>query len=318
METLICVRLTNLLAAVCASGIVCLPVLAGAKEPGLPEPPAMPHRQIAPPAEGFPGETIEMEDRGTKFTLFVPNGWSAGSNRYVTLTAHFHAAIWFGIQEHLRRGLTGPLVCFYLGEGSTVYKTPFLDRQRFGRIIRAIQQELRKRGAPAGTLITQVDISSFSAGYGAVRELIQTPACLKLIRRIVLCDSMYAGFEQESKEGVRPAPEVGQIQVYVPFANEAIAGRKTLAFTYSQVPTGTYANSAECAAALVKALGLKSKAVRPTSTPASSDPRYPLRLRCDSGCLHIWGYAGEDAQAHMTHARHLADVWQALDAAGCP
>ncbi len=284
----------------------------------LPVPPPMPRRQIAPPAEGFPGETVELEDSGAKFTLFLPNGWNSTPKSRIALTAHFHAAVWFGIQEHLRRGLTGPLVCFYLGEGSSVYQKPFLDRQQFGRIVRIIEKELEKRGAPRGVLVTTVDISSFSAGYGAVRELLQTPSVFKMIRRIVLSDSMYAGFGPAAKEGVRPDPQEDQIQVFVPFAREAVEGKKTFVFTHSEVPTPSYSNSAECAAALVRALGLKSKRVRPGSTPAASDPEYPLRSRCDAGCLHIWGYAGEDAQAHMTHPRHLAGVWLALDRAGCP
>jgi hypothetical protein len=43
-----------------------------------------------------------------------------------------------------------------------------------------------------------------------------------------------------------------------------------------------------------------------------------LLYRADIGHLHLWGYGGEDAQAHMTHVRHLADVWKALDACGEP
>ncbi len=317
METLNAVRIIGFS---CVFALV-LPLAArasGADGGALPVPPPMPRRQIAPPAEGFPGETIDLDDSGAKFTLFLPDGWNAKPKSRITLTAHFHAAIWFGIQEHLRRGLTGPLVCFYLGEGSAVYQKPFLDRQRFGRIVRIIQKELEKRGAPRGVLVTTVDISSFSAGYGAVRELLQTPSVFKMIRRVVLSDSMYAGFGPAAKKGVRPAPREDQIQVFVPFASEAVKGQKTFVFTHSEVPTPSYSSSAECAAALVKALGLKSQSVRPGSTSAASDPEYPLRSCCDVGCLHIWGYAGEDAEAHMTHPRHLADVWLALDRAGCP
>jgi hypothetical protein len=54
------------------------------------------------------------------------------------------------------------------------------------------------------------------------------------------------------------------------------------------------------------------------SLPATQDPEFPLLERADSGNFHLWGYGGQDAQAHITHVRHLADVWMALDAAQKP
>jgi hypothetical protein len=52
-----------------------------------------------------------------------------------------------------------------------------------------------------------------------------------------------------------------------------------------------------------------------TSIAAANDPNFPLLSRADSEGLHVWSYGGEDAQAHLTHVRHMADVWQSLDAA---
>jgi hypothetical protein len=57
---------------------------------------------------------------------------------------------------------------------------------------------------------------------------------------------------------------------------------------------------------------LKAQSVATNTLPASNDPDFPLLARADVRGLHIWSYGGTDAQAHMTHARHLADVWQAL------
>jgi len=41
--------------------------------------------------------------------------------------------------------------------------------------------------------VSQADITSFSAGYGAVRELVQQTGSRSRIRRILLSDSIYAG-----------------------------------------------------------------------------------------------------------------------------
>ena len=51
------------------------------------------------------------------------------------------------------------------------------------------------------------------------------------------------------------------------------------------------------------------------SLPATRDSNSPLLRRADAGHFHIWSYGGEDAPAHLTHVRHMAEVWQALEAA---
>jgi hypothetical protein len=124
---------------------------------------------------------------------------------------------------------------------------------------------------------------------------------------------MYAALEPEEKSATNRRPLAAQIDVWVPFASAAMRGDKTFMFTHSQVPTMSYASSAECAVALLSRLGVKSEAVATNSWPAARDSNFPLLSRADTNGLHVWSYGGTDAQAHMTHARHLADVWQTLD-----
>jgi hypothetical protein len=274
-------------------------------------PPPMPRRPIEPSTNTVEAERIELEDKGVKFTLFIPPGWTPTVNP--TLTVHFHTAVWFTIQEHLRRGGKGPLICFQLGEGSTIYRRAFEDTNRLGRVLRLVEGEMKQRGAPSQTSITALDVSSFSAGYGAVRELLKSPENLKLIQGIVLLDSMYAAYEARQDEAELRKPAREQIDVWVPFARSAIRGRKTFVFTYSAVPTDKYASSSECALALVAALGTAGGPVEPGSNAAAAAPDFPLRYRSDEGNFHVWGYGGEDASAHLTHVRHMADVWRALE-----
>jgi hypothetical protein len=257
---------------------------------------------------------VPLEDRDVKFTLFLPNGWTNAMSSKAILCAHFHTVPWFAIQEHVRRDAMEPLMVFALGEGSSTYRVPFEDTNRFSRILVLVADELKKRGASANTRLAHVDVSSFSAGYGAVRELVKSPEYCKIIRRIVLLDSMYAGLETEEKGSTNRRPLAAHIDVWVPFAKAALRGEKTFVFTHSQVPTTAYASSSECAEALLQRVGLKARAVPANSIPAASDPNFPLLARTDSGRLHVWSYGGVDAQAHLTHVRHMAEVWQALDA----
>ncbi len=300
----------------CAHLFLALMICGSFASAALPEPPPMPRRVITPSTNELRGTQIVLTDRGTNFTLFLPHGWTNVMSSNTVLFAHFHTIAWFAIQEHVRRDAKEPLIVFALGEGSSTYRAPFTDPNRFTRMIALVESELKKRGAAAETRVAHIDVSSFSAGYGAVRELVQQPAAFQSIRRIVLLDSMYASLELEENGSTNRRPLAAQIDVWIPFARAAVRGEKTFVFTHSQVPTRAYASSFECAAALAVRVGVEMKNVATNSLPATRDPNFPLLRRADAGRFHLWSYGGEDAQAHLTHVRHLAEVWRALDEAG--
>jgi hypothetical protein len=79
-----------------------------------------------------------------------------------------------------------------------------------------------------------------------------------------------------------------------------------------------YGSSAQCGEALIEVVGRSKVNVSRRSIAATLDPEFPLLTRTDVGHFHVWGYDGADAQAHLTHVRHLADMWMALDAVGKP
>lgn len=277
-----------------------------------PEPPPMPRRAIAP-RENLPGTKFEIEDGDRKYTLFIPE--SEKRSEDVVLTIHFHSAQWHAIQEHLDRGLDGPLIAFYPGEGSSIYGRSFDDKERLGRWMARVLEELKARGWPSEARIAKLNFTSFSAGYGAVRALVQRPDVFKLLNRVILADSMYGSLTPEV-EGRVPLAE--HVEVWKPLAEAAIVGTKTFVVTFSQVPTPTYASSSEMGTALVRRVGGTISLVEKGSLKATEDPEFPLLARFDQGSFHVWSYGGEDGQAHMTHARHLADIWKALDRSGAP
>jgi len=276
------------------------------------EPVVMAPRTIRPPDSPPTGERIELRERDMPFVLFLPEGWSDPTNR-AWLAIHFHTSDWVAVGEHLRAGYRFPVVAISLGSGSARYREPFTDVGRFPRLIEMVEAEQARRGVMQPR-IQAVDISSFSAGYGAVRELVQQPAAFSRIQRIVLSDSLYAGLASGADSKGPRVVQNEQVECWLPFARAAMRGEKTFVFTYSEILTTTYAGTGECAAALLEALGLKPKPVAANSLAAAREPTYPLLRRADAGHLHFWGYAGRDADAHMVHPRRLAEVWQALDA----
>lgn len=292
--------------------LVCSALPQGEARPlRLPLPPPMPARTIAPRGD-LPGETLEIEDGDRKYTLFLPT--AIAKSEEVTLTIHFHSAQWHAIQEHVDRGLNGPLIAFYPGEGSAIYQRSFEDKGRLKRWMDRVLAELQRRGFDKVSKIAHLDITSFSAGYGAVRELVKDPGAFKLMRRVVLADSMYGGIDPASAAR-KPDPE--HILCWLPLAQAAMRREKTFVATYSQIVT-PYASTFECGRALAEAAGGMVKPVERGECSATLDGQFPLIERFDSGCFHLWGYGGTDGPAHMTHARHLADIWKMLDLAKNP
>jgi hypothetical protein len=275
-------------------------------------PPAMPQRSILPPASPYPTTLLDIGTTGT-VSLFVPANYKVPKDGVVEVTLHFHGATWFVIDEHLRRGGGEPLVALELGQGSSVYQRPFTKPETLDLLLEEIEKDLVKRGAPEDTRIKIINLTSFSAGYGAIREIMKTPRHVAMTKRVLLADSSYGSLDEEAlKEGLRSvAPE--HVEPWANFARLAMEGNKTLLMITSDITPQSYAGTHEVAAAVVGSLGLP---VRPGE--ATDGEGYPLRARADRGSFHWWAYQGDDAPIHSTIARHIADAWMALDQNGDP
>jgi hypothetical protein len=264
----------------------------------VPEPPAIPAREILRPSSALPGERIKFEAPAS-FTLFLPEGWSVPADGGVCLSMHFHGSTWFVIDEHVRRGAGNPLASFNRDGGPPAYREAFVDPDALDELLRAIEEAMKERGAPSDTRITSLEVSTFGAGYGAAAQLLQRGRYFSMIHSVLLLDPM-------DDDGMTPTlANAGE--AFVRFAREARKGRKTLLITRS-------GQAGLDAAILLAAAGAGSPApVVAGGLPASSIGAYPLRSRIDDGGMHVWLYGGTDEQAHLSHLRHAADFWNALD-----
>lgn len=287
---------------------LCLTLILGCvtrPEPTTPwDPPGMVLQHPSGVSPTVVAEQIQLDVDPIQITLHLSEGWHSSAHR---LALHFHTSPAFALREHQRAGYRFPLVSIMLGSGSARYRAPFLDPTLLPRILQAVEGGLRSRHPSADT-IRDIDITSFSAGYGAVRELVQQTGSRSRIRRILLSDSLYAGLVSGADGSGPRVVQPDQIECWLPFARDAVAGRTTFVLTYSQIPTPSYASTAECATALMAAMGLQARILPPDAG------RWPLISRCDSSQFHLWGYGGTDADAHLVHPRTAAEVWRTLDA----
>ena len=146
-------------------------------------------------------------------------------------------------------------------------------------------------------------VSSFSAGFGGIRELLAVPEHLAQIDGVILADSLYAGYLGDpSQRRIDPAKMAGFRQ----FAAEAAAGRKTMIVTHSaQIPTG-YASTTETADDLIAHVGGKADSV-----DQDWGDGWRLKGRFAKGRLIVLGFAGDGPDDHMRHLRRIDKIWLA-------
>src|SRR5207248_3461761 len=150
--------------------------------------------------------------------------------------------------------------------------------------------------------VRRVIVSSFSAGFGGVRELLKDPAAFARIDAIVMADSIYAGYAGDpAQRQVDPKNMEG----FVRFAEEAAAGRKWFVLSHCRLQPDGYASTAETADYLIEKLGGKREMV---SEPWP-DPALTLESRFRQGHFEAYGFAGTMGADHV---RHLHALWVLL------
>jgi hypothetical protein len=103
-----------------------------------------------------------------------------------------------------------------------------------------------------------ITLSSFSAGYGAIRALLDDPRCVELIDQLVLADTVYASFgHQRNSLGSRPFPSYEQNKPFVDFAKLAVMGKKGMVLTHCELEPETYSSTEEVGQLVRDAIGVR-------------------------------------------------------------
>jgi len=229
-------------------------------------------------------------------TLYLPPRLKRAT---VPLFLHFHGESW--IAEVAGSRLRGAaVICINIGQGSAAYAKPFRDPDFFGKLLAEAEEKASARFQP-------ITLSSWSAGYGAVREILRQPASYARIDRYMAIDSIHAGYES-SKPGPKESEIIAEnLNVFLQFAREAVAGKKSMLLTHSEVFPGTYASTTEVADYLLKNLNLKRKPVLewgPVGMQQLSEVK--------TGKLIVLGYAGNSAPDHLDHIHALPEFVRLL------
>jgi hypothetical protein len=230
-------------------------------------------------------------------TLFVPEGIK--ETKTVPLFFHFHGGTWLPEVASARVGKAA-VIAVHLGSGSSTYAKPFRDREAFGKLLHEAEQK-------AGVRFDPVGLTAWSAGYGAVRQILRMPEYYDRVRFVLLLDGLHAGYVR-GQPGPRESELVAaDLDVFVQFARDAAAGKKRFVVTHSEVFPGTFASTTETADYLLRQLDLRRKPVLrwgPMQTQQLSE--------AGSGKFRVLGFAGNSAPDHLDQLHALPDFLRGL------
>ncbi len=228
--------------------------------------------------------------------MLVPRSGAVGANGEFDVMFHFHG------HEPARKewveAMSRPVfVGTTLGVGSGPYETAFREPGAFERLLQSVEQALStESGRPARA--RRIGLSAWSAGYGAVQEILRQPFGRDRVDTVVLLDGLHAGY---FGEGLNQA----QLEPFVRFVRKAAGERALMVVSHSSIIPPGYASTTETANFLIDELGGRpARARRRASDPMGLD----LLSRFDKGGFHVRGYAGGSELDHCAHLGLYRDI----------
>ncbi len=229
-------------------------------------------------------------------TLTVPPAVAVKGGRY-DLVVHLHGATKV-VEENLADAYPEAVwVTLTLPGLSSVYRRHFRDPNVFTSLLEEVEHHLAARSLVQEPELRHLTVTSFSAGFGGVRELLKQPRNWARIDSLVMADSLYAGFRGDVTDRV-VNPE--HLKPFVGFARLAADGQKRMLLSHTELHTPDYASTGETADYLVRALGGPRHLGRTVHVDGLVE-----RSRYSNGNFLVIGFEGETGESHMMHLRHL-------------
>jgi hypothetical protein len=221
-------------------------------------------------------------------TLYLP----AGARH--TVLFFFHGGTWLPEVAAARNRVS--VVTVQAGAGSATYARLFDDPARFARL-------LQEAEAKAGSRFDRVLLGGWSAGCGAIRQILQTPASYARIDGALMIDGIHTDYVDGKPGPLESKIGAANLKVWEQLGRDAIAGRKRALMTHSEIFPGTFASTTETADYLLGQLGLKPRPVLkwgPMGLQELSEAR--------AGKFLLFGFAGNSAPDHVDQL-HALPVW---------
>ncbi len=195
------------------------------------------------------------------------------------------------------------------GIGSGRYSNAFGKSETFRTLLRSIEGALVKHTGDERAHIRKLGLSAWSAGYGAVNEILKYDA--DRVDAVILLDALHAAWNRTAKkldgspESVRPGP----VEPTFRYAERALRGEKLFIFTHGSVDPEKYPSTEATANHLLARLKLERTPLDPAGD------QFGKSATVDVKGFHLWSYKGRNELAHCTHIQHIAPALAVVESA---
>src|SRR3970040_1492962 len=123
--------------------------------------------------------------------LFVPDYFIPPADGKFLLVFHLHSASWAAEDQVYKSNTNAVLFNIHLGSLSSPYQNYFSDQSRFNTILDTLISVLSANEIISNPQIKFLIITSFSAGYAGLREMLKTTSYYEMINSINLADGLH-------------------------------------------------------------------------------------------------------------------------------
>jgi hypothetical protein len=193
-----------------------------------------------------------------------------------------------------------PVVSIQGGSGSGSYVRLFEDARRFPHLLEAAETKV-------GTHFDHVWLGGWSAGCGAIRQILLSPDSYSRVDAVLAIDGIHTDYTDGKPGPLESKIDPANLRVWLQLARDAVAGRKRLVVTHSEIFPGTFASTTETADYLLAQLGLTRRPVLRWG---------PMGLQqlsqAAAGRFLLIGYAGNSAPDHVDQLHSLPALLKQL------
>jgi hypothetical protein len=222
-------------------------------------------------------------------TLFIPVGMKAGKGAAILF--FFHGGTWLPEVAAARNKVA--VVTVQAGSGSAVYARLFDDESRWAALLKEAESQ-------AGMHFGRVMLGGWSAGCGAIRQILKAPDSYARVDAALMIDGIHADYVDGTPGPLESKIGGDNLEIWQQLARDAMAGRKRVMVTHSEIFPGTYASTTETADYLLQRLHLARRGVLkwgPMGMQQLSEAR--------AGQFLLVGYAGNSAPDHVDQLHSL-------------
>ncbi len=229
--------------------------------------------------------------------LYVPTFFHPVDGTY-DLIVHFHGVPILQEENIEKTPINAVVVSVTLGIGSGAYSSAYQGAAAFASLLAKTQAKLDESGRAPGAHLGRLAITAWSAGFGAVGQILGQPENARKVDAILLADGLHANYLGDHT--INDAA----LAKYAAFAELAKRNEKLFALTHSAIQTEGYPSTTQTIGEL-----LVMTHVDKTPEEGVVGVRgMKMLYEADRGSFHVKGYEGGGIHDHVDHIKGMYDT----------